>query len=198
MTPDFVNINFFNFQDCRDFEKNCPCQKSEMCTCGVGGECTGNICSSQECTKVFLTECECPANVTQNKCRTCCLYNGSCVPSVIASEKVIEKNGLLIMSVKLFGGLNKRKDNKFGYYKKLCHKSLCAELYFWETKPGGFCVIHGKVGKCNKHLKCGIPDNLQIFPSLNVKASLSVPFYSPKIFDLFIIFVCVICHTFYY
>lgn len=185
------------FQDCRNFEKKCPCQESELCKCGVGGECTGNVCSSRECTRILLTECDCPANVARNKCKTCCSFNGSCVPSITASEKLVQNNRLLIMSLKLFG--NKKESLKFGYYRNFCHKSFCVELYFRETDPDGYCLVHGQVGICSKDLKCSVPEIKRIFPSLNVvnKAKIFVLFHPLISSDLFTMFICIICHMFY-
>ncbi|KAJ8925769.1 hypothetical protein NQ315_009617 [Exocentrus adspersus] len=159
---------------CNNFDQICPCEESEPCKCGVGGECTeNNTCSSEECTRIALSECDCPFNNKHKKCVTCCWFQDYCLPSVNASEYVINNNASLIATLLQSIGNVTRRSEKFGYYKLFCdtnnsNNSFCAELYFRETNPGEYCLKNGQVGVCSKKLQCVLHRPKQVFPSLHI------------------------------
>lgn len=71
--------------------------------------------------------------------------------------------------MKLFVNLDKKQHQSFGYYRQFCDGSYCAELYFRETNPGDYCLIHGQVGICNKSFACRLPTvKSRVFPSFHV------------------------------
>ncbi|KAJ8985940.1 hypothetical protein NQ317_010697, partial [Molorchus minor] len=112
----YKDLSNFNL-DCKSLAGSCPCQgNSDTCLCEINGKCTADTCSSQECTRISLKECECP--FTNNKCRTCCSYDGYCLPSIDLTEKMIEKEKSLITKLKQIEIKKRAKQYKDWCYQR--------------------------------------------------------------------------------
>ncbi|KAJ8960323.1 hypothetical protein NQ318_004057, partial [Aromia moschata] len=156
--------------DCQNTAGHCPCpENSEGCKCELNGKCSGNVCNSEECSRIFLEECLCPVHV-RDKCRTCCQYNNACLPSSIATEKMIEREASLLTKLKATGVENDTNSNKYGFYRTFSRKNYNVTLHFREVEVNEYCLLNGKVGVCDKNHKCLIPKVRQIYPSLHTSS----------------------------
>ncbi|VEN46178.1 unnamed protein product [Callosobruchus maculatus] len=165
--------------NCKNFERSCPCPTEERCSCGVDSECIGDTCHSLECTRLNLEECKCTYDNNMpeadsnsvEKCRTCCMFEGSCVSSSSIVDTISSRNEDIHTYLKQKYSFKKFPRNvkikKFGYYKEFCNKTGggCTLLFFREVKDEEFCILFGKIGTCRKS-ECDLPSIRQVFPDI--------------------------------
>lgn len=158
-------FTIFFFQDCRNFNKTCPCEKKmKSCSCGVDGICTNAICSSSECTRIHLEECECPLQDSLSNCSVCCRFNNHCLSSAKVTEIILTENLDHLRDLK-----NKNEKNtskKYGFYRKICNGSECVNLFFRSVEIGDYCLLFGKVGVCNFGNQCSVEKKKHVYPAL--------------------------------
>ncbi|XP_066145815.1 disintegrin and metalloproteinase domain-containing protein 10-like [Euwallacea fornicatus] len=165
------NMNPHFLYGCKNFDKTCPCSKSEgpNCTCGINGQCSGDECHSLECTRLRLKECQCNTNfVTTKTCQICCQTDPRhCVPAV-----QVHKRAARLLRGRNYSGTQKNQWN------------------FLQAQLGGHCLSMGKLGLCRPNLQCQVLRARQTFPSFkNTSTIFPVNFLNAICYFFFNVFL---------
>ncbi|XP_056639760.1 disintegrin and metalloproteinase domain-containing protein 10-like [Diorhabda sublineata] len=164
----YANLQKFGVE-CKNFEITCPCANNRTkCTCGINGYCRGNICHSDECTRIGLEECPCPKTANTTSCRTCCFSKSSPhLPCSSANDitKVLIDSDYSVFK-KLQSYVSKQLMNiKYGFFETYCQNNECVKLYFKNVSVGNFCTLFGKLGDCGNN-GCEIHNQPPIYKTI--------------------------------
>lgn len=185
----------FVFQDCTHLQKSCPCQNDkEFCPCGVGGTCTRDFCSSQECTRIHLTECKCPYLENEYHCHTCCLFENECLDSVLVTEKMLSKNKTLLNELFKKNRSTKPVFTFYGHFQDFYHEKNKFYLFFRRVPEDSFCLLHGEIGFCKRGNVCFVNRRKIIYP--NLKGIIPDNESSKLIADFQLFYLCIFVNYF--
>lgn len=152
-------------------------------------------CQSNECTRIGLEECICPADYDDNAtfCRTCCLDDKRrCLSALHLTRIILKQNETLFMNLKK-SNKNLQFTNTTNYVtRSVCFQNTCLVLSFRVFLKNNLCLYKGQVGHCNENYQCIIHNSLQIYPSIrtiNKGNQIFVEFYVVIAFFSLILYV---------